>query len=318
MKILITGGAGFIGSHVCEALSEHETCIYDNFNDYYNPKFKRDNVKDFKHLIVEADIRDANALESCFVKHSFDAVIHLAASAGVRPSIENAMGYIDVNINGTMQILEAMKRHDVKKLVFASSSSVYGGNTKVPFSENDIVDRPISPYAATKKAGELLCHTYSHLYGISIACLRFFTVYGPRQRPDLAIYKFAAKMCAGETLPFYGDGTMGRDFTYIDDIVSGILLALDWVCRSDKQFEVFNLGESEPISLNDMVAALEKVFGLTAVLDRLPVPPGDVDLTWADVSKAAQILGYNPSTPFEQGLKKFADWFNANRRGGNS
>jgi len=314
MKILVTGGAGFIGSHLCEAALKkgHDVFIYDDFNDFYPPQFKHDNIKDIKDklTIIKADIRDASALDKCFKSNKFDAVIHLAACAGVRPSIENAPLYIDVNINGTVQILECMKKHGVKNLLFASSSSVYGNNEKVPFSENHIVDNPISPYAATKKAGELLCHTYHHLYDFSIACLRFFTVYGPRQRPDLAIRKFADKIYKDQEIPFFGDGSMGRDFTYVDDTVNGIMLALDWVCKSDKQYEIFNLGESYTVSLSDMVATLEKTMGKTAKIKRLPVPPGDVKLTWADISKSKRILGYNPTTTFQDGIAKFVEWLN--------
>ena len=324
MNILITGGAGFIGSHVSETLltQGHDLHIFDNFNDYYNPAYKYENIKSIEHTakhcgksvsIFKGDIRDASALETCFENQAFDAVIHLAACAGVRPSIEDAPLYMDVNINGTVQVLECMKRHNVKKLLFASSSSVYGNNKKAPFSEVDAVDNPISPYAATKKAGELICHTYHHLYDINIACLRFFTVYGPRQRPDLAIYKFADKLYKGETLPFYGDGTMGRDYTYIDDIVSGILGALSWISSNSKRFDVFNLGESYPVSLTDMVKTIENASGKTAEIKRLPVPPGDVDITWADISKAKEVLRYNPSTHFDVGVKQFIAWFEENR-----
>jgi len=324
MDILITGGAGFIGSHVGEALMRdgHDVCVYDNFNDYYAPEYKRENVEHMqrtadesgrKLVVIEGDIRDGNALDACFAGRKFNAVIHLAACAGVRPSIENAPLYMDVNINGTVQVLESMKRHGVKKLLFASSSSVYGNNEKTPFSENDAVDHPISPYAATKKAGELICHTYHHLYDINIACLRFFTVYGPRQRPDLAIYKFTDKIYRNETLPFHGDGTMGRDYTYVDDTVSGILGALEWVKSDSKRFDVFNLGESYTVSLTDMVKAIENATGKTAQINKLPVPPGDVNITWADIGKAKNILGYNPHTQFDTGIKKFITWFEENR-----
>ena len=319
MNILITGGAGFIGSHTCEALlkQKHTCCIYDNFNDFYSPKYKLGNIENAKNTaqksgkllkVAEADIRDTKALEQCFAEHSFDAVIHLAACAGVRPSIDNPALYVDVNINGTTQILECMKKYNVKKLLFASSSSVYGNNKKVPFNENDPVDNPISPYAATKKAGELLCHAYHHLYNINTACLRFFTVYGPRQRPDLAIRKFTEKMYAGEAIPFFGDGSTGRDYTYIDDIVNGIMLALDWVCMGTGKYEIFNLGESYTVSLNEMLNTLERAAGIKAKTNRLPVPPGDVELTWADINKARRMLGYNPQTSFETGIEKFIMW----------
>ena len=325
MKILITGGAGFIGSHVCEALLQqgYDICILDNFCDYYTPLYKRENMHHVKLVaercnrnaqIIEADICDINALNKYFSMQSYDAVIHLAACTGVSPSIENALLYSDVNINGTIQILECMKQHQVKNLVFASSSSVYGNNERVPYSENDVVDCPISPYAATKRAGELLCHTYHHLYGMNIACLRLFTVYGPRQRPDLAIYKFTEKIYENSSLPFHGDGKMSRDYTYVDDTVSGILLALNWVCRNKKKYEVFNLGESYAVSLNEMVSVLEKTIGKPAKINRLPVPLGNVQLTWANISKAEKILGYKPKTSFKIGIENFVTWFNAERR----
>ena len=317
MNVLVTGGAGFIGSHTCEALLKkgHDVCIYDNFNDFYDPALKRGNIANIPASVMEADIRDGAALDKCLGSHCFDAVIHLAASAGVRPSIENPAIYVDVNINGTTQVLECMKKHNVKKLLFASSSSVYGNNQKVPFSENDAVDNPISPYAATKKACELLCHTYHHLYGINVACLRFFTVYGPRQRPDLAIRKFTEKIYANEPVPFFGDGNMGRDYTYIDDIVGGVLAALEWVQAKDASFEVFNLGNSYPVKLADMVKALEAEIGKEALVEKLPVPPGDVNLTWADITKSKKVLGYSPNTSFDEGIKKFVAWFRENRGG---
>jgi len=263
--------------------------------------------------VVEGDIRDSEALRKCFSALPFDAVIHLAACAGVRPSIEDAPLYMDVNINGTVQVLECMKNFGVKKLLFASSSSVYGNNESVPFSEKDIVDNPISPYAATKKAGELICHTYHHLYDINIACLRFFTVYGPRQRPDLAIYKFTDKIYKYEAIPFYGDGTMGRDYTYVDDTVSGILGALEWISADEKRFEVFNLGESYTVSLTNMVKTIEATACRTAKINKLPIPPGDVKLTWANIEKAKNILGYNPCTHFDDGIRKFIAWFEEHR-----
>ena len=315
MTLLITGGAGFIGSHVCEALIDkgQKVFIYDNFSDYYDPQYKFDNVLDLPIEVIEADIRDASTLKECFRYHRFDAIIHLAACAGVRPSIENAPMYADVNINGTINILECMKEFGVKKLLFASSSSVYGNNEKTPFSERDNVDNPISPYAATKKAGELICSTYSHLYGIKTAALRFFTVYGPRQRPDLAIYKFTDKIINGEALPFYGEGNTGRDYTYIDDIVHGVLGVLDWVQTEEAKFEVFNLGNSYPVNLADMVKVLETEIGKEAIIEKLPIPPGDVNLTWADITKAKKVLGYNPSTSFDDGIRKFVTWFKENR-----
>ena len=326
MATLIIGGAGFIGSHVSEALLMlgHDVCLYDSFNDYYDVNFKRDNASQVistakaigkTAAIVEGDIRDAAGLKRCFARQEYDVVIHLAACAGVRPSIENAPMYADVNVNGTIQVLECMKEFGAKKLLFASSSSVYGNNEKTPFSESDNVDNPISPYAATKKAGELICSTYSHLYGIKTAALRFFTVYGPRQRPDLAIYKFTEKIIKGETLPFYGDGDTGRDYTYIDDIVDGVMRALDWVQMEDAKFDVFNLGNSYPVKLSDMLKALEMEIGKEASVKKIPIPPGDVNLTWADIAKAKKALGYNPSTLFDEGIKKFVEWFKENRGG---
>jgi UDP-glucuronate 4-epimerase len=324
MQILITGGAGFIGSHVGEALMREgqDICVIDNFNDYYEPKFKRENVESMRRTaekngrmfrIIEGDIRNAGDLDACFSKYNFDAVVHLAACAGVRPSIENAPLYMDVNINGTVQLLECMKQYGVKKLLFASSSSVYGNNERVPFSETDAVDHPISPYAATKKAGELICHTYHHLYDISIACLRFFTVYGPRQRPDLAIYKFTDMMYREVPLPFHGDGSLSRDYTYVDDTVNGVIGALKWVSSNEKCYDVFNLGESYSVSLSDMVSAIENALNKKAVINKLPVPPGDVNITWANIGKAKKEFDYNPTTHFNDGIKKFVKWFKENR-----
>ena len=324
MNVLITGGAGFIGSHVAEALLRKgiNVCVYDNFNDYYEPAFKRENIGHVETTaslsagrlsVLEADIRDKKTLDSCFRAHNFETVIHLAARAGVRPSIENAPLYADVNINGTIQILECMKEHGTKWLLFASSSSVYGNNEKTPFSESDNVDNPISPYAATKKAGELICSTYSHLYGFKTAALRFFTVYGPRQRPDLAIYKFTEKILKGEVLPFYGDGSTGRDYTYIDDNVDGVMRAFDWVQTEDAKFAVFNLGNQEPVKLSVLVRTLEAELGSEALIQKLPMVPGDVEVTWADIAKSKKVLGYCPCTSFDVGIKKFVEWYLNNR-----
>jgi UDP-glucuronate 4-epimerase len=228
--------------------------------------------------------------------------------AGVRPSIEAPGLYVEVNIDGTVAMLEAMKRNGCKRLVFASSSSVYGNNKKVPFSEEDSVDNPISPYAATKKAGELLCYTYSSLHGINTACLRFFTVYGPRQRPDLAIRKFARLMMAGGKIPFYGDGTTARDYTYVDDTVEGVVSALGWTGAAANHYDIFNLGNDNAVTLDEMVDALARAIGVEPKLDRLPMQPGDVDITWADISKARDVLGYDPKTPFTDGISKFVEW----------
>jgi UDP-glucuronate 4-epimerase len=311
MKALITGAAGFIGSHLSERLLDNGWTVVgvDNFDDFYDPQIKRRNVgtslenKNFR--LVEADIRDAPAMDSV-LGDGIEIVIHLAARAGVRPSIAQPMLYADVNVNGTTVLLEAAKKHKVNRFIFGSSSSIYGNNEKVPFSEDDNVDFPISPYAATKKAGELICHTYHHLYGISITCLRFFTVYGPRQRPDLAIHKFAKLIEQNKPIPIYGDGTMMRDFTYIDDIIDGTVAAINHL--SSHEFNIYNLGESRPVSVNDLVVEIEKALGKKAVKEYLPPQPGDVERTYADVTKAARELGYKPSTTIQAGLVKFTAW----------
>ena len=314
--VLVTGGAGFIGSHVCEALLRREDTVvaFDSFNDYYDPQRKRANIVEVQATatatnaefhVVEGDIRDVTFLEQVFSQYEFDAVIHLAAYAGVRPSIENPRLYTEVNVLGTVNILEAMKKYNVKRHVFASSSSVYGNNKKIPFSEADPVDHAISPYAATKKAGEIICHTYHHLHAINTACLRFFTVYGPRQRPDLAIHKFTRLIMENKSIPFYGDGSMRRDHTYIDDIVDGVVKALDWTISDEQRYDIFNLGNSQPITLFELVQAIELVLGKKAILNRLPQPPGDVDCTYADISHSRKVLDYNPCTPLQKGLKKF-------------
>jgi UDP-glucuronate 4-epimerase len=309
MKVLITGAAGFIGSHLSERLLDDGLMVVglDNFDDFYNPQIKRQNIKgclkNKNFQLVEADIRDSAAMDKT-VGGGIEIIVHLAARAGVRPSIEKPLLYADVNINGTMVLLEAAKKHKVNKFIFGSSSSVYGNNKKVPFSEDDNVDFPISPYAATKKAGELICHTYHHLYGISITPLRFFTVYGPRQRPDLAIHKFAQLIEQGKPIPVYGDGSRMRDFTYIDDIIDGTVAAMN-KCTG---FSIYNLGESRPISVNDLIAEIEKALGKKAVKKYLPTQPGDVERTYADVTKAVNELGYKPNTTIQAGLAKFVEW----------
>lgn len=306
--ILVTGAAGFIGSHLCERLLADGRRVVglDSFDTFYDPKIKRANIAgcltNSNFRLVEGDIRDADvvagALKGC------DLVVHLAARAGVRPSIEDPLLYQDVNVRGTNIILETMRKLGMKKLVFASSSSVYGNNKKVPFSETDVVDNPISPYAATKKAGELICHAYHHLFGMDITCLRFFTVYGARQRPDLAIHKFAKLILAGKSIPVFGDGSMMRDHTYIDDIIAGVVAAIDH-CGG---YKIYNLGESRPVSLSDLIAAIERAVGKKAIIERLPLQPGDVYQTYADVSRAKAELGYEPSTEIEAGLAMFAKW----------
>jgi UDP-glucuronate 4-epimerase len=309
MKAVVTGAAGFIGSHLSERLLGEGWAVVgvDNFDDFYDPRIKRQNIaaclENENFELAEADIRDGAAMDAALAE-GVDIIVHLAARAGVRPSIEHPLLYADVNVNGTTVLLEAVKKHNVKKFIFGSSSSVYGNNEKVPFSEDDNVDFPISPYAATKKAGELICHTYHHLYDIDITCLRYFTVYGPRQRPDLAIHKFSSLIEEDKAIPVYGDGSMMRDFTYIDDIIDGTIAALE-KCSG---FNIYNLGESRPVSVNDLVAQLEKALGRKAVKEYQPVPPGDVERTYADVTKAMRELGYSPSTTIEEGLKKFVAW----------
>ena len=306
--VLITGAAGFIGSHLCERLLNEDLSVVgiDNFDDFYDPQIKRDNISNClknKHFqLIEADIRDSSAMDKAVT--GIEIIVHLAAKAGVRPSIAEPLLYSDVNINGTMVLLEAANTHKVGKFIFASSSSIYGNNEKVPFSEDDNVDFPISPYAATKKACELICHTYHHLYRIDLTCLRFFTVYGPRQRPDLAIHKFSKLIEQEKPIPVYGDGSMMRDFTYIDDIIDGIIAAMN----KCKGFNIYNLGESQPVTVNDLISAIEKALGKTAIREYLPLQPGDVNRTFADITKAARELGYNPSTPIPDGLVKFTAW----------
>ncbi len=308
-KILVTGGAGFIGAHLCEGLLRRGDTVValDSFDDFYDPAVKRANLaaclENERFTLAEGDIRDAD-----FVKEAtkgVDAIVHLAARAGVRPSIEHPLLYQDVNVGGTMVMLEAARRHGVRRFIFAGSSSVYGNNEKIPFCESDNVDFPISPYAATKKAGELLCHTYHHLYGLDVTCLRYFTVYGPRQRPDLAIHKFARLIEAGAPIPVFGDGSMMRDFTYIDDTIAGTLAAIER-CGG---YHIYNLGESTPIRLDDLIAALEQALGKKAVIDRRPRQPGDVDRTYADVTLARDELGYRPATDLDDGLARFVAWF---------
>ncbi|MDO8304002.1 MAG: SDR family NAD(P)-dependent oxidoreductase [Sedimentisphaerales bacterium] len=311
MKVLVTGGAGFIGSHLCERLlaNGHGVIALDNFDAFYDPQVKRNNIAECiakkEFTLIEGDIRDSDSVEDIFNAGTIEMIFHLAAKAGVRPSIEDPFSYQEVNVKGTLVLLEAARKHGVKKFIFASSSSVYGNNKKVPFSESDNVDNPISPYAATKKAGELLCYTYHHLFNIDMVCLRFFTVYGPRQRPDLAIHKFAKLIERGEEIPVFGDGSMMRDFTYVDDIIDGIMASMR-VCEG---YEIYNLGESRPIRLDDLIGAIEKALGKKTKIKRLPAQPGDVNITYADVSKAIAKLGYKPKTLLQSGLAKFVEWF---------
>jgi len=318
-NVLVTGGAGFIGSHlVGHLLAEggwHIT-IVDDLNDFYSPETKRANLALFADSpnveFIEADIRNFAALEPIFAKQNFDTIVHLAARAGVRPSLLEPQLYIETNINGTTNLLELARKHGVKQFVFGSSSSVYGENEKVPFAEDDPIFEPISPYAATKAAGELICHTYSHLFGIRTVCLRFFTVYGARQRPDLAIHKFARLIDEGKPIPVFGDGTTRRDYTYIDDIIQGVRAAMAF---DASMHEVFNLGESETTELLRLIELLETGLGKKAVVDRQPSQPGDVPITFADISKARRMLDYHPKTKIESGIPKFIEWF---RRSQNS
>ncbi len=306
-RILITGGAGFIGSHVAQALLARgdELVLLDNFNDFYAPSLKRANVRLVEQArLEEGDLRDGKLLERLFQEHAFDGVVHLAAMAGVRPSLADPLLYEDVNVRGTLLLLEQLRRRPSTRLVFASSSSVYGSNDRVPFTEADEIHHPVSPYAATKRAGELLCYTYHHLYGIAVSALRFFTVYGPRQRPEMAIAKFTRAILDGKALPFFGDGSTRRDYTYIDDIVQGVVAAFDR-CQG---YEVYNLGESETTSLAELVAYLERLCGKPARLDRQPLQPGDVAITYADISKARERLAYRPTTPIALGLERYVAW----------
>ncbi|KAF0220721.1 MAG: NAD-dependent [Geobacteraceae bacterium] len=320
MRILVTGGAGFIGSHLCERLVRggHDVAIIDNFNDFYDPAIKRRNIEEVmgtahdcgrEVLLCEGDIRDGEWVTAIFAQEAPQAVIHLAAAAGVRPSIEKPLFYEEVNIRGTMNLLEAARGAGIRPFLFASSSSVYGDNPKVPFAESDPVDRPISPYAATKKAGELICYTYHHLYAMNIACLRFFTVYGPRQRPDLAINKFTRMISGGKPIPFYGDGTTSRDYTFISDIIDGVMRAFAWVCADEHRYDIFNLGESRPVELRRLVEVIEAETGKMAVIERLPLQPGDVQRTFADIAKSGSILGYRPTTSIEDGVGEFVRWY---------
>lgn len=311
MNILVTGAAGFIGSHVSEQFikSGNKVIGIDNFDEFYPIEFKEMNLADLKKnsqfQFCNTDIRDSKSLSEIFNQNKVDVVIHLAAKAGVRPSIESIEEYYDVNVNGTVSLLESMRKNGVTKMIFASSSSIYGNNTKVPFAETDPVDNPISPYASTKKSGELLCHVYSHLYNFDITCLRFFTVFGPRQRPDLAIHKFTRLIEKEKPIPFYGDGSSSRDYTYIDDIVSGISCALDHL----DGYKIYNLGESHVITLKHLVNVIENELGKKAILNRLPMQPGDVTRTYADISKAKSEIGYNPKFDFEAGISEFVKWY---------
>ncbi|MBI5820640.1 MAG: SDR family NAD(P)-dependent oxidoreductase [Verrucomicrobia bacterium] len=311
MKFLVTGGTGFIGSHVSERLLRdgNRVVIVDDFNDFYDPAIKQRNLARIQAVgrvkLHTADIVDKAAMDRVFAAEKFDAIIHLAARAGVRPSIEQPLLYTQTNVTGTMNLLECARAAGIRKFVFASSSSVYGINSKIPFSESDPIFKPISPYAATKLAGEALCHTYHHLYGMDMTCLRFFTVYGPSQRPDLAIHKFARLIAAGKPIEIFGDGSTRRDYTFIDDIVEGIMACV----RGAFGYEIFNLGNSHTVELRQLVGLIESALGRKAIVERRPEQPGDVPVTFADVSKARRMLGYDPKTKIEQGIGKFVEWF---------
>ncbi|MEM8868535.1 MAG: GDP-mannose 4,6-dehydratase [Verrucomicrobiota bacterium] len=312
MHYFITGGAGFIGSHLTERLLQeaHRVTIIDDLNDYYSPAIKRANLAAVKDNIqlIEGDIRDAVLVERSFAQGKFDHVIHLAARAGVRPSIVDPKLYFTTNIDGTFNLLDACRYHEVPRFTFASSSSVYGVNNKVPFAEEDPIERTISPYAATKLAGEQICSNYAHLFGIHCQCLRFFTVYGPRQRPDLAISKFANRLLKGESIQQYGDGSSARDYTYIDDIVDGIIAATKY---DEKTFDIFNLGGSATTTLSQLIQMIESATGTTANIELLPDQPGDVPRTFADISKSKERLGYEPQTPIADGILKYVEWLQA-------
>jgi len=311
MNVLVTGGAGFIGSHLCERLVSdgHRLTIMDELNDFYAPAMKHANLDAIRaagpFTFFECDICDRKRVFSALESSRPEVIVHLAARAGVRPSVADPLLYERVNVRGTMTLLEAARVFRVKRFVFASSSSVYGVTDRVPFSESDYRGLPASPYAATKAAGEALCYTYSHLYGIAAVCLRFFTVFGPRQRPDLAIRKFTEMIEEGLTIPVFGDGSTRRDYTFVDDIVQGVVSAMAYDCA----YEIFNLGNSQPVSLTKMIETIEQAIGKRARIRRLPEQPGDVPLTYADVSKAGRLLGYAPKTPIQEGIPKYVEWY---------
>ena len=311
MKILVTGGAGFIGSHLSERLLDlgHSLSIIDDMNDFYSPALKELNLSSVREhgacSFYRADIRNAAHVMEIVGYEKPDVIVHLAARAGVRPSLEQPLLYEEVNVRGTLSLLESARAVGVPKFVFASSSSIYGLANRVPFREDDYSVMPISPYAATKISAEKFCYAYSYLYNLSTICLRLFTVYGPRQRPDLAICKFTGMIQNGDPIPFFGDGTTGRDYTFVEDTVNGIIAAIDYSCC----FDVFNLGNSHPIQLNHLVSTLEEALGKEAVLRHLPDQPGDVPITYADISKATLILGYKPSVSFERGVQRFVTWY---------
>src|SRR6266542_4215052 len=316
MRILVTGGAGFIGSHLVEKLlaAGHGIAILDDFNDFYDPQIKHANITGFAKdtEIYHIDLRDVASVRNVFQRQKFDAIAHLAARAGVRPSIQHPQLYYDTNVTGTLHLLDAARIAGVERFIFASSSSVYGASKTVPFSEDQRLIQTLSPYAATKIAGEFLCSTYSHLYQMRVVAFRYFTVYGPRQRPDLAIHQFTRRIYAGQPIDQFGNGTTRRDYTYIDDVIQGTMAALQY---QGPLFDIFNLGESETIQLKDLIGAIENALGRKAKINRLPEQPGDMPLTCANISKARKLLGYNPTTRFSDGLPRFIDWFLRSGRG---
>jgi UDP-glucuronate 4-epimerase len=316
MRILITGGAGFIGSHLVEKLltAGHQVAILDDFNDFYDPQIKHANIAGVAKDVTmyHVDLRDRASVRNLFHREKFETVVHLAARAGVRPSIQHPQLYYDTNVSGTLHLLDAASVAGVERFVFASSSSVYGISKKVPFSEDQHLTQTLSPYAATKIAGEFLCSTYSHLNQMRVVALRYFTVYGPRQRPDLAIHQFTRRIYAGQSIEQFGDGTTRRDYTYIDDVIQGTMAALKY---DGPLYDIFNLGESDTIQLRDLIAAIENALGKKAKINRMPEQPGDMPLTCADISKARKLLDYNPATRFSDGLPRFMEWFLRSARG---
>ena len=315
-SVLVTGAAGFIGSNLAEQLIRqgHRVVGLDNFDDFYPPSIKRENIRALEaeegFSMIEGDIRDADLLSRIFSEYDISLVAHLAARAGVRPSIQQPLLYDDMNIRGTINMLEASRNFGVQQFVFTSSSSVYGLNTKIPFEENDKVDSPTSPYAASKAAAELLCRTYNHLYGLPVTALRLFTVYGPRQRPEMAIHKFTRMIDSGEEVTVFGDGTSKRDYTYVSDIVDGIIRALTFQNRG---FEIFNLGDSRPVALDYLVSVIEEALEKKALIRKITMPPGDVPVTYAGISKAQAVLGYQPKVSIEEGVSLFIKWYLANK-----
>src|SRR5881275_3358127 len=316
MRVLVTGGAGFIGSHLVEKLlaSGHQVVILDDFNDFYDPQTKHANIAGLARdvTVYHVDLRDSESVRNLFHREKVDAIAHLAARAGVRPSIQQPRLYYDTNVTGTLHLLEAARVTEVERFVFASSSSVYGASKRIPFSEDEHLKQTFSPYAATKIAGEFLCSTYSHLYNLRVVALRYFTVYGPRQRPDLAIHQFTRRIYAGQPIDQFGDGSTRRDYTYIDDVIQGTMAALQY---QGPLYDVFNLGESETIQLKELISAIENALGKRAKINQLPEQPGDMPLTCADISKARKLLDYRPTTRLNEGLPCFVEWFLRSQKG---